>query len=82
MSLLQAIDLLENGDWDGAHRIAQESSDNTGCWLHAVLHKMDGDMGNARYWYTRINRLDLVDNDPEQELKKLKEHLSEHIEDQ
>ena len=81
MSLLQAIELLENGDWDGAHSIAQETSDNAGCWLHAVLHKMDGDMGNARYWYTRINRLDLVDDDPEQELEQLKELLSGHLED-
>jgi hypothetical protein len=41
------------GDWDGAHRLVQNMSDPLGCWIHAVLHKMEGDAHNSRYWYER-----------------------------
>ena len=43
------VELAIAGDWDGAHAIAQrEETDPVGCWLHACLHKMEGDTGNAR----------------------------------
>ncbi len=41
------------GDWHAAHNIAQDYSDVTACWLHAVLHKIQGDEGNSRYWYAK-----------------------------
>ena len=48
-----AIDLALAGDWDGAHRIVQEMDDPEACWIHAILHKIEGDAGNSRYWYAR-----------------------------
>jgi len=52
--LIRAVELAIAGDWDGAHRIVQaDEEDATSCWIHAVLHKIEGDAGNARYWYAR-----------------------------
>jgi len=39
------------GDWDRAHRVAQEVDDSEGAWVHAYLHRKEGDLGNAAYWY-------------------------------
>ena len=44
------------GDWDTAHRIAQEVEDETGAWVHAYLHRKEGDLGNATYWYSRAKQ--------------------------
>jgi hypothetical protein len=52
--LARAVDLALSGDWHGAHKIVQEHEDDaTACWLHAVLHKIEGDESNSRYWYRR-----------------------------
>ena len=44
------------GDWDRAHEIAQEIEDARGSWVHAYLHRKEGDTGNAGYWYRRAGR--------------------------
>jgi len=44
------------GDWDRAHQIAQEVSTSDGSWVHAYLHRKEGDLGNARYWYSRAGK--------------------------
>lgn len=50
--LVRAVDLALAGDWTGAHEIVQQDeTDPTFCWVHAVLHKIEGDAANARYWY-------------------------------
>jgi hypothetical protein len=55
--LARAVELAIAGDWDGAHMIVQQDeTDATSCWIHAVLHKLEGDTGNARYWYRRAGR--------------------------
>ena len=41
------------GDWDRAHRLAQAQKDADGAWVHAYLHRKEGDLGNASYWYSR-----------------------------
>ncbi len=51
--LLEAVSLAQAGDWDASHGIAQDYSDSTANWLHAVLHKMEGDRWNSQYWYAR-----------------------------
>jgi hypothetical protein len=49
-----AVDAALAGDWHGAHGIVQqEESDPLACWVHAVLHKIEGDAWNSRYWYAR-----------------------------
>ena len=44
------------GDWEEAHRIAQGVDDEDGAWVHAYLHRKEGDSGNARHWYRRAAR--------------------------
>ncbi len=44
------------GDWDAAHSLAQADDDATGAWVHAWLHRIEGDLGNADYWYRRAGR--------------------------
>lgn len=44
------------GDWDRAHEIAQEDESADGSWVHAYLHRREGDHSNARYWYNRARR--------------------------
>ena len=55
--LLQAVELASGGDWQAAHLIAQDHDGNEFAnWIHAVCHRMEGDLGNARYWYRRCGR--------------------------
>jgi hypothetical protein len=52
--LLTAIDAALSDRWDDAHAIVQRyEHDAVACWIHAVLHKIEGDAGNSRYWYAR-----------------------------
>ena len=44
------------GDWEEAHRVAQAADDEDGAWVHAYLHRKEGDAGNAAYWYGRARR--------------------------
>ena len=44
------------GDWNEAHRIAQDIDDRNAAWIHAYLHRKEGDLGNAGYWYRRAGR--------------------------
>ena len=44
------------GHWNEAHSIAQEIEDKTGSWIHAYLHRKEGDLGNAGYWYRRAGQ--------------------------
>jgi hypothetical protein len=45
-----------NGDWDAAHGVAQDIEDATGAWVHAYLHRKEGDAANAAYWYRRAGK--------------------------
>lgn len=54
--LKQAADFLAKGDWQRAHAIAQEDESKTGCWIHGIVHVLEGDLDNARYWYRRAGR--------------------------
>jgi hypothetical protein len=53
---LRALWADGHGDWDGAHRIAQDIEGPTGAWVHAYLHRKEGDTGNAGYWYRQAGR--------------------------
>lgn len=70
--LIQAVELALAGDWAGAHNIAQDYSDSTANWIHAVLHKIEGDVWNSKYWYARTTGKQYEDfGDAEQELQAI-----------
>lgn len=53
---LQALWQDAKGDWDEAHKLAQAQEDATGAWVHAYLHRVEGDLRNAGYWYKRADK--------------------------
>jgi hypothetical protein len=53
---LRALWLDAKGDWDGAHDAAQADEGDAGDWVHAYLHRKEGDSGNAAYWYRRAKK--------------------------
>jgi len=55
-ALLQSLWHDAKGDWDQAHRFAQDVSGADGAWVHAYLHRKEGDLANARYWYRHAGR--------------------------
>ena len=50
---LQALWHLSKGDWETAHKLAQSQDDAEGAWVHAHLHRVEGDESNAGYWYRK-----------------------------
>lgn len=54
--LRHAADFLAKGDWQRAHALAQEDESKTGCWNHGIVHVLEGDLDNARYWFGRAGR--------------------------
>ena len=44
------------GDWTRAHEVAQQDEGPAGSWVHAYLHRKEGDASNATYWYSRCGR--------------------------
>lgn len=54
--LLEALWWEAKGDWTRAHEIAQEIDSGDAAWVHAYLHRREGDTGNAAYWYRRAGR--------------------------
>ena len=75
--LLTAIDLAIDGQWDAAHRFVQRLDDPTAAWIHAVLHKIEGDLGNSRYWYRRAEKMECVEREPTAELHDIRASLVE-----
>lgn len=53
---LKALWHQQAGNWDTAHRIVQAMDDKNAEWIHALLHREEGDLGNAKYWYARCER--------------------------
>ncbi len=52
----KALWFTKKGDWDAAHGIAQDIGTPMGSWIHALLHLIEGDLGNARYWFIEAGR--------------------------
>ena len=55
-SIVRAVDRLEAGDWQAAHEIVQQESSALAAWLHGIVHILEGDLDNARYWYGKAGR--------------------------
>lgn len=54
--LVEAMWYEAKGDWDAAHRLAQAVDNADGAWVHAYLHRVEGDLSNAGYWYRRAGK--------------------------
>jgi hypothetical protein len=54
--LARAVAHLENRDWQAAHAIVQDDESVLAAWLHGIVHTLEGDLDNARYWYRRAKR--------------------------
>jgi hypothetical protein len=72
--LLQALLLDAVGDWDSAHRIAQNVFTKDGSWVHAYLHREEGDHPNAAYWYSNAGRR-MPDTTLEEEWEEISREL-------
>ena len=72
--LLLALWHAGKEDWHGAHNIAQDVPGSDGAWVHAYLHRVEGDTWNANYWYRRAGR-----SVPGHSLKEEWEGLVEHF---
>jgi len=73
--LLRAVDFARAGEWHEAHEIAQRHEGQpTADWLHGVLHALEGDAGNARYWFRRAGRTEPAD--PAAELAAIRDAVA------
>ena len=76
--LRQAVALLAAGDWRAAHEIVQEDEESRlSCWAHGIVHLMEGDVANARYWYRVAGRVLREDFSVEAEIAALRDTLKE-----
>ena len=69
---IKALDLARDGRWDESRQLVQQYSDKLSCLIHTHLHRVEGDLSNAQYWYDRASE-DLPNNTLEEELKRLYE---------
>lgn len=56
-SLARAVELLAAGAWEQAHEIVQKEESALAAWLHGIVHTLEGDLENARYWYRKADRV-------------------------
>ena len=76
---LKAIDLALSGEWNAAHQIVQQYEDTTAAWIHAVLHKIEGDQDNSRYWYRRAGQLEHFPDEPKAELEGIRKEVAARV---
>ena len=53
---LAALWWAARGKWDDAHKIVQDEATKDAAWVHAYLHRVEGDLGNAGYWYRQAGQ--------------------------
>ena len=77
---LRALDLALTGQWDTAHQIVQQyEADTMAAWIHAVLHKIEGDQDNSRYWYRRAGTLEHFSDEPTAELAEIRNEVAGRV---
>lgn len=75
-SVVARVDYMTSLRWDSAHQIVQQYEDTTASWIHAVLHKIEGDDHNSRYWYRRAGKLEHVSDEPTAELAVIRQEVA------
>jgi hypothetical protein len=73
---LQALGLAAAGDWDAAHALVQDDPSPEAAWVHAHLHRVEGDLGNAGYWYRRAGK-PVARGDLDEERRAIEKALGE-----
>jgi hypothetical protein len=74
--LAAAVELLDRGDWKAAHQIVQrDEASPLSCWAHGIVHLIEGDLSNARYWYREAGRAFPKQVSIQDEIRALKESL-------
>lgn len=71
---LKSLWFAGKGDWEASHNIAQDMHSDLGSWIHAYLHRQEGDEFNARYWYRRAGK-----SFPEISLDKEYQEITEYV---
>ena len=75
--LVKAVQHLEAGEWKAAHLLVQKDASSLGCWAHGIVHLLEGDLPNARYWYRRAHRVFPKTLDPQAEIAALASAVKE-----
>ncbi len=73
---LRALWHAAQGNWDTAHRLVQDDPSSECAWVHAYLHRFEGDIGNAHYWYHQAGKKPAANLSLDQELDQLIDALS------
>lgn len=74
--LVEAVSHAAAGDWKRAHDIVQDHEGTPMAdWIHALVHRIEGDLDNARYWYGRSGRQPAEQLSPEEELRQIEAEL-------
>jgi len=75
--LQRALEHLQEKDWQAAHAIVQQDEDSPlACWAHGIVHLMEGDLPNARYWYRQAKRPFPATVDAPAEIRALEAELA------
>jgi hypothetical protein len=53
---LKALALIAAGEWEAAHQLVQDDASEEAAWIHALLHRIEGDLDNANYWYRKAGK--------------------------
>ena len=70
----KALAAARDGRWDDAHRLVQDHGDALAAHIHAYLHRVEGDLGNARYWYDRAGE-PVAEDGLDEELARLESRV-------
>ena len=73
----KVVRYLETGEWKAAHLLVQKDASSLGCWAHGIVHLIEGDLGNAKYWYRRAHRALPHENTAGAEIAALKATLTD-----
>ena len=76
-SIARAVQHLEQGEWQAAHAIVQKGSGPLCFWAHGIVHLIEGDLDNARYWYRRAHRALPDGNTAKAEIAALKAEVAQ-----
>ena len=76
--LLKAITFADEGRWDDAHKTVQDIENEYAYWIHANLHREEGDISNSRYWYSRAGK-SYTEIDFKQERVEIKEEIEKNL---